>query len=180
MRILAIDPGKTCGMMIGNEPFVLTPREALSEVRRASFNDTVLIEGMTSYGTEWGNSIGMNLMLIGRLIEAGSRSAGSVYVIPRVTIRAALCGDAKVGDSEIMRRLIQIHGGEEARLGVKCGACGNRKPKRIKCQTCGKSGYERKPTWLGRVKEHAWAALALAECFSSMPPDRRRQFEVKE
>ena len=108
--------------------------ELLREAKRLTEHDVLVIEMMENFGKTLGTDALRTVWWSGRFSEAWLDRAGVLHEMPRREVKLALCGSMRAKDPNVRAALIDLYGGEvETKKGGK----------------------------LGKVKSHAWQALAL-------------------
>ncbi|HEY3545077.1 MAG TPA: hypothetical protein VGK17_03175 [Propionicimonas sp.] len=144
--ILAIDPGSAQSAWLkydGSAPgaFGITSNEVLAKaLRSGGLPDVVVIEKIESFGMAVGAEVFDTVWWAGRFAEAASRVA--VVMLPRRTVKLALCGDSRAKDANIRQALIDRFGGSEA-IGRKAA-----------------------PGPLYGISRDVWSALAIAVTYT--------------
>jgi hypothetical protein len=145
---LAIDPGPETehGIVSINPAGDVIPYDwsDFDGVRKYCENNpakTILIEGLSNYGSPVGDTVLRTAYTIGRLFEIANNGTRKVCVIRRVDIRVALLGAAKGNDSIIRQNILERFGGP----------------------TSAKKGGP-----LSGIKGHSWAALAIVVAYREM------------
>lgn len=144
--ILAIDPGTTQSAWLrydGSRPqgFGITANDVLVKaLRSGGLPDVVVIEKVESYGMAVGAEVFDTVWWAGRFAEAASRVA--VVMLPRRTVKLALCGDSRAKDANIRQALIDRFGGSAA------------------------VGRKAAPGPLYGISRDVWSALAIAVTYT--------------
>jgi len=107
--------------------------------------DAVVIEQVASYGMPVGETIFTTVLWCGRFAEAASPLP--VFLVPRMTVRMALCHSPRANDATVRQALIDRFGGDSA------------------------IGRKATPGPLYGFKSDLWQALGLAVCWAGMEPD---------
>lgn len=116
--ILAIDPGTSQSAWLrydGSRPqgFGITANDVLVRaLRTGGLPDVVVIEKVESYGMAVGAEVFDTVMWAGQFAEAAHRVP--VVMLPRRTVKLALCGDSRAKDSNIRQALLDRFGGSAA------------------------------------------------------------------
>jgi hypothetical protein len=147
MLILAIDPGtKQSGWMMlddGKPTFFGTDGNAhvLNLIRDTciqSFDLTIAIEKVESYGMAVGREVFETVHWSGRFHQMAASYSAHVLLIPRRQVKEAICHSPKANDATIRQALLDRFGGSEAK------------------------GAKSNPGPLYGVSGDVWSALALA------------------
>lgn len=152
-RILAIDPGcdETGWLLYGTDvarpyrgQFGKWPNAALLESLaewRGSFDVVVIEEIVTTYGKPVGREVFQSVRWSGRF-EQVCLPVPVVY-IPRKTVVAHLCGNARAKDGDVIHALTERYGGKRSAVGLKAS-----------------------PGPLYGIHKDVWQALALAVTYA--------------
>lgn len=150
--LLAIDPGSSQSAWLvynastgGIRSFAKMPNELLLHLLGSDLSpdvETVVIEQIRSYGMKVGAEIFDTVHWAGRFHQAALGAGKAVKLLPRLTVRLAICHDSRAGDDNIRHALMDRWGGKPATL---------------------KGGP------LYGVTKDVWSALGLAVAFSETP-----------
>lgn len=155
MRILAIDPGtEKSGWIVFDtdnysvEEMGITDNFELLDTIETLNSDLVAFEMIASYGMPIGKTTIETIFWIGRLYQkCESLGIPTERLYKKIDINPTICGSNKAKDSNIRRALLDMFpangGGKTPQVGTKS-----------------------KPGVLYGVKEHIWAALAIAMTYS--------------
>jgi hypothetical protein len=147
--ILAIDPGTSQSAWLrydGSRPrgFGITANDVLVRaLRTGGLPDVVVIEKIESYGMAVGAEVFDTVLWAGRFAEAAHRAR--VVMLPRRTVKLALCADSRAKDANIRQALIDRFGGSAA------------------------IGRKATPGPLYGITRDVWSALAIAVTYSLRP-----------
>lgn len=144
--VLAIDPGSARSAWLqfdGTLPtaFAITANDVLVRaLRTGGLPDVVVIEKVESYGMAVGAEVFDTVLWAGRFAEAAHRVP--VVLLPRRSVKLALCGDSRAKDANIRQALIDRFGGSAA------------------------VGRKAAPGPLYGISRDVWSALAIAVTYT--------------
>jgi hypothetical protein len=147
--VLAIDPDSSQSAWLRFEEgrpqsFGITANEVLVRaLRSGDLPDVVVIEKVESYGMAVGAEVFDTVLWAGRFAEAAHR--GPVVMLPRRTVKLALCADSRAKDANIRQALIDRFGGSAA------------------------VGRKAAPGPLYGISRDVWSALAIAVTYTLRP-----------
>jgi hypothetical protein len=147
--VLAFDPGSSQSAWLRFEEgrpqsFGITANEVLVRaLRSGDLPDVVVIEKVESYGMAVGAEVFDTVLWAGRFAEAAHRVP--VVMLPRRTVKLALCADSRAKDANIRQALIDRFGGSAA------------------------VGRKAAPGPLYGISRDVWSALAIAVTYTLRP-----------
>jgi hypothetical protein len=147
--VRAIDPGSSQSAWLRFEEgrpqsFGITANEVLVRaLRSGDLPDVVVIEKVESYGMAVGAEVFDTVLWAGRFAEAAHRVP--VVMLPRRTVKLALCADSRAKDANIRQALIDRFGGSAA------------------------VGRKAAPGPLYGISRDVWSALAIAVTYTLRP-----------
>lgn len=116
-RILAIDPGSERSawlVLLDGHPihFGLEDNaEVLTLLRTGLAGSPTVIEQIESYGMPVGREVFETVRWAGRFEEAAANLGAHVQLMPRRTVKLAICRDTRAKDANIRQALIDRYGG---------------------------------------------------------------------
>lgn len=161
MRILGVDPGHTqSAIVLFDEDIIrahgiIANSDLITTIRGNPelHADVLLIEKIASYGMPVGEEVFETVFWSGQFAEAWHSRFGLMARVERMTrndVKMMLCHrTAKVNDSVIRQRLIDIYGGKERAVGRKAS-----------------------PGPLYGIRADEWAALALVKAWLEQRKER--------
>lgn len=121
--ILAIDPGPERSAWLRYKPSLRRPVDfgieanfdILEELRCDWHAGTLVVEQVESFGMAVGREVFETVFWAGRFVEAWETASRRPFVLlPRRTVKLALCGSPRAKDSNIRQALIDRFGGSAA------------------------------------------------------------------
>lgn len=169
MRILAIDPGPSeCGVVVIDSAGivlarVMTTADTLALVRHRSWgmggSDGVCVcEWFKARGMPLGDESLQTVRVEGAIREAWFEDS-TFHPLSRADVKLHLCGSAKAKDPNVRAALLDRYGGKAAIAPGRKGKPATRKRP---------AEPFRAPGPLHGLKEHCWAALAVAVTWADL------------
>lgn len=175
--MIGIDPGTTQsaivridddGKLISHK--MMPNRQLEKELRHAA--DAVAIEMIACQGMAVGQETFFTCVWIGQFISAAHAHVG-VCLVYRRDVKLHLCGNQRAKDANVRQALIDRYGSGSEKKGKRCPKCkgeGFRPRDRqhwyeqgvATCPKCHGAKWLKPPGKLAGIKDHEWAALAVA------------------
>ena len=158
MRVLALDPGsvETGWIVLVADPparperFGISPNPAVRELLTRGAFDLVAIESVPAvYGRSALPALCEAIRWEGRFMERADLADLPNIPAERARVKGLVCGAANAGDPDVRAELVRRWGGESAAFGTKAIGSGKKRIPAV-------------PGPLSGVKDHIWAALAVA------------------